>query len=57
MIDNPHGYFTIATVIIAIVACMISLGGKMRVRDHFSNNKTTFSKRLHSMCLAKTYND
>ena len=57
MIDNPHGYFTIATVIIGIVAGMISLEGKMRVRDHFSNNKTTFSKRLHSMCLAKTYND
>ena len=57
MIDNPHGYFTIATVIIGIVAGMISLGGKMRLSDNFSNNKTTFSKRLHSMCLAKTYND
>ena len=43
MIDNPHGYFTIATVIIGIVAGMISLGGKMRVSDNFSNNKTTFS--------------
>ena len=60
MIDNPHGFLTNKKVIRSIMASMvngISLEGRMRVTDNFSNNSKTFSIKLQSMCLVETFYD